>query len=235
MKIQLSNELRLLRTRARSIRSEHSRARATSRQIRSSYKCITNNRRVLLERVVRPFGCAPRNISATFDYTRIRPPFHPGVSTEYRGHPEIFRERHRQTEGERQETRRGGTGRTRSAEDKRALAQLRCHLRQPLTVRSRLSLGFQSVQTGPALSQPRAFRQASTTRARARAVVCVSRQPLPWGGGSGSNSGLRESARFTVPLFPLSHSTIYPAVVYYATTAKCYSNPASTPLTRNYC
>jgi len=70
----------------------------------------------------------------------------------------------------------------------------------------------------------RAFRRASTTVAAAspREGVCVSRQPL---GASGTGHGARGWRGRRLPY----------ADVVCATTAKCCNNPASTPLTRNYC
>jgi len=72
----------------------------------------------------------------------------------------------------------------------------------------------------------RAFRRASTTAATAAASpregVCVSRQPL---GASGTGHGARGWRGRRLPY----------ADVVCATTAKCCNDPASTPLTRNYC
>lgn len=65
----------------------------------------------------------------------------------------------------------------------------------------------------------RAFRQASTTKS-ARVFAYLSATPHKvW--------GVWVRLAQSVP-------TVY-YVVCYATTAKCCSNPASTPLTRNYC
>lgn len=79
----------------------------------------------------------------------------------------------------------------------------------------------QSRQTG-LLSHSRCV-SPSKHKPGAQGCLRIPRQPRAQGfGGLGSFGWLSPSA----PLY---------YVVCYATTAKCCSNPASTPLTRNYC